>query len=177
MLNQGTPSESLPESTPNQSTGIAETVHESEFTPKRTICIPVDESKISIQTITWAIDNLIDPKNDQVILLNVREDIQTGILAVQSFYDQLRNELKQNSHNLLRSRAKMFILKNIHVRAVSLCGNPKIELEHKINELKPTMVLMGKRGMNTIQSLLLGSVSDHLLHHVKVPISILPSFN
>ncbi|KAI8893018.1 hypothetical protein BC833DRAFT_517754, partial [Globomyces pollinis-pini] len=142
---------------------------------KRTICIPVDESKTTTSAIQWAIDHLIQPETDQVILLNVRESPQTGaypLMVSESTYDFLATKLKEHSHDLLRTKAKLLTSLNIHVRAISLCGVPKIELEYKINQLQPSLVIMGKRGMGVVKSLLIGSVSEHLLHHVKVPITI-----
>ncbi len=55
-----------------------ETVHEqvieahATFEPKRTICLPVDESEGARQAVQWAIEKVINPETDQVILLNVR---------------------------------------------------------------------------------------------------------
>lgn len=53
------------------------TTHEhvltSEFEPKRVICLPVDASEASVNTIKWVIANFgLNKETDQVVLLNTR---------------------------------------------------------------------------------------------------------
>jgi nucleotide-binding universal stress UspA family protein len=42
------------------------------------------------------------------------------------------------------------------------------------DELDVTLVVMGSRGLAGLRSMLLGSVSDHVLHHIHRPILIVP---
>ena len=42
------------------------------------------------------------------------------------------------------------------------------------DELDVTLVVMGSRGLAGLRSMLLGSVSNHVLHHIHRPILIVP---
>jgi nucleotide-binding universal stress UspA family protein len=53
-------------------------------------------------------------------------------------------------------------------------GEARRELEHKINELKPDLVVMDSRGLSNLSRVVLGSVTDHLVHHLNVPVMIVP---
>jgi nucleotide-binding universal stress UspA family protein len=158
---------------------IHEIVHQAEtgFQPKRVICIPVDSSKHSSFLVDWAIETIINKDTDQVVLLNVRPFAYTGsfpyILPSEAI-NQMETNLRQTSHALLTSFAKSLVAHKIHTRAVALCGDAREELEFKINKLKPDFVLVGTRGLGTVSRAILGSVSAHLLHTVKVPVMVVP---
>lgn len=40
------------------------------------------------------------------------------------------------------------------------------------NTKKPDVLIVGSRGMGTIKRLMIGSVSDHLVHHAACPVVI-----
>lgn len=58
----------------------------------------------------------------------------------------------------------------VMVRAVS--GSPADELTNASRDAD--LVVMGARGMNAMQRLLLGSVSTTVLHHARCPVSVIP---
>jgi len=37
------------------------------------------------------------------------------------------------------------------------------------------MIVMGSRGLNALRRTFVGSVSDYVLHHVAIPVTIVPS--
>jgi nucleotide-binding universal stress UspA family protein len=164
---------------------VHEIVHEAEvtFTPKRIIVIPVDESDQSKYTIEYAIKTILDKETDQVVLLHTRPpavneynvDIGYPYLIPAHDIQLAENNLRNHSHNLLKQLAKTFQSNQIHVRAISLRGDPRQELEHKINQMKPDFVMMGSRGLNMVSRVLLGSVSEHMIHHLQVPVMIVPA--
>lgn len=83
-------------------------------------------------------------------------------------------QLKQHSHTLLKQVAKKFQDKNIHVRAISMRGDAREELEFKAENLKPDFVMIGSRGLGVVSRAFLGSVSEHLVHHLKCPVMVVP---
>ncbi|KAJ3268846.1 hypothetical protein HDV01_002165 [Terramyces sp. JEL0728] len=152
-----------------------------DFAPKRTIVFPIDASDHSKNTISWAIDNLLNDQ-DQAILLNVR----SGALHIFNYthkvnvYDKetvvrIEEAEKSNSHDLLLKFAKVLVAKKIHTKAIALKGEARSELVDTINSLKPSMVVLGSRGLSNIATTLMGSVSNYLLHHCECPVLILPT--
>ncbi|KAJ3302653.1 hypothetical protein HDV03_004773 [Kappamyces sp. JEL0829] len=158
--------------------------HET-FQPRRVICLPVDESKGSLQAIRWTIDKLVDKDADQVLLLNVRNYLTpdyslslgypyTPFILPAEQAAEMEESARKHSHGLLISYAKEFQKLGIHVRAVALQGDARDCLTHKINTVLPTMVVMSNRGLGVLSQALLGSVSQHIVHHSRVPVLIVP---
>jgi len=157
--------------------------HDKAFKPTRVLCIPVDESESTIHTIQYSIKTLINKETDQIVLLNTRPPVfndfsleLTGLPYVipSAEIEKVEIHSRDFSHSLLKKSAKYFQDQNIHVRAISLRGDPREELEYKIGELKPDFVIMGSRGLNAFTRVMLGSVSEHMIHHLKCPVMVVP---
>jgi nucleotide-binding universal stress UspA family protein len=57
-----------------------------------------------------------------------------------------------------------------HVTGVALEGVVVDEILGHIEEHPPDLLIMGSRGLSTAKRLLLGSVSEAVLHHVRCPV-------
>lgn len=65
------------------------------------------------------------------------------------------------------------VLQLVHTVVVK-SGSPGQQICEIAKELQVHYVVMGSRGLNTLRRTFLGSVSDYVLHHVGVPVSIFP---
>ncbi|KAI8901930.1 hypothetical protein BC833DRAFT_518578, partial [Globomyces pollinis-pini] len=145
---------------------------------KRTICIPVDESENSKYVVDWTIQKLLNSETDQVVLLNVRPipvdsylmDSEFPYLLPSETINKMDETAKEYSHQLLKKYGRIYQTNGIHCRAVALRGDTRQELELKIEKIHPDLVIIGTRGLGLIKRALLGSVSEHLIHHLKVPV-------
>ncbi|KAJ3261008.1 hypothetical protein HK103_006963 [Boothiomyces macroporosus] len=171
-------------------TSSAEEVHHGapqhpDFKPKRTIVFPVDSSDHSKNTIIWALENLLTDQ-DQAILMNVRSgvlsifNVNMGYPYAPTVYPEetvhrVEDAEKAASHELLLNYSKMLVAKKIHTKAIALRGEARSELVTTINSLKPSLVVLGSRGLSNIATSLLGSVSNYLLHNCECPVLILPA--
>ncbi|KAJ3302661.1 hypothetical protein HDV03_004781 [Kappamyces sp. JEL0829] len=125
---------------------------------------------------------MVNRDTDQILLLNVRNysaEYSIGYpFAPYEFppdqLSEMEEAAKKHSHQLLVNYAKDFQKQGIHVRAVALQGDARDCLTHKINSVKPSFVIMSKRGLGVFSRTLLGSVSQHLIHHCLVPVLVLP---
>ena len=54
-------------------------------------------------------------------------------------------------------------------------GDPGEGICKIVSEYKPVMVVMGSRGLNLIRRTFMGSVSSYVLHHVDIPVVIIPA--
>jgi hypothetical protein len=52
-----------------------EVVSDAHHAPHRVIAIAVDSSEYSQHAFNWALDNIIRPETDEVVLLNVRPHV------------------------------------------------------------------------------------------------------
>lgn len=98
------------------------------------------------------------------------------------YMDDAAEERKEESHDLLKEYASGLWNKQIACKAVSMIGDPKAEIVRKVQETNADVLIMGSRNMGTIRRYvlikkrvfmyslfysrtLLGSVSDHCVHH------------
>jgi nucleotide-binding universal stress UspA family protein len=79
---------------------------------------------------------------------------------------------KRASHDLLRAYAAKLPAHKYNMRGVALRGDPREELEYKVNDINADMLVMGSRGLGAFKRALIGSVSDYLIHHLNIPVII-----
>ncbi|KAJ3107246.1 hypothetical protein HDU97_004666 [Phlyctochytrium planicorne] len=179
MATTATATPTAAQTTPPQAGAIHENVvdpHESHPAPTRTICIALDASKYSEYAFQWAIQNIVKPESDQIVLLNVRPAVSLpavyGTLYVDfgKEFEQIEAANKKESHDLLRAYAQKLPPNKYNVRGVALRGDPRDELAYKVEDVKADMLIVGSRGLGAFKRAFLGSVSDYLVHHVKCPV-------
>ncbi|KAJ3200860.1 hypothetical protein HK099_002488, partial [Clydaea vesicula] len=130
---------------------IHEEVHQPNVEPhlhfERIICIAVDASTHSEKAFKWAVDNIVNPKTDQVILLNVRPYVTNPIIYTAPMVDSTSQMTpdqyrqvdflnKTTSHDLIQKYAQHLIQRKIKSRGVALRGDPREEIVYKVNDLK-----------------------------------------
>lgn len=104
-----------------------------------------------------------------------------------AIFDSLDIETRQKvidaelfrSENILISAANKCKEKGIRMTAVSLIGDPRNEIMDYVDlsmasSSSSKMIVIGKRGLGVISQMILGSVSEHLLMHAKMPLMIVP---
>ncbi|KAI8806474.1 hypothetical protein BJ742DRAFT_816957 [Cladochytrium replicatum] len=146
----------------------------------RVIAVAVDASAHSLYAFNYAIENLVTANSSDVVcILNVRAPAQltSPVLAapyedVTEWLDKLEKEAKSDSHDLLRKYGSEVLRRGIHCRAIALRGDPREELVTKLEELKPTIFVIGSRGMGSFKRAVLGSVSDFAVHHAPCPVLV-----
>lgn len=60
----------------------------------------------------------------------------------------------------------------MEVNVVTLKGNPSQEIIRYVNDEDIAQLFIGSRGLNTLQEMVLGSVSHKVMKHVKCPVTI-----
>ncbi|KAI9021467.1 hypothetical protein CLU79DRAFT_753444 [Phycomyces nitens] len=138
---------------------------DQEASRSRIIMISIDER--SDYVVNWALENFIRPETDMVILVHVRHlDVPVAPYINPTGYIEDNDEVgREESHRLLRTHAKELKKRNILCRAISIIGEPKAEIIRKSREVQADVLIMGSRKLGTIKRTLLGSVSDHCVHH------------
>jgi nucleotide-binding universal stress UspA family protein len=173
-------------SIPTNNELVIEPVHDSSLgiVPKRVICLPVDNTKHCSSTLDWALDTIVR-SDDQVVLLHVRPTGRASsmyglrhdhLVAQQSEEYQIQRDqqFKKQAHQLLTGYFNRVIKKQFHCRAITLVGDPREQLELKIQKLNPDLVIMASKSSSTFSDVFMGSVSKHVLHSCKTPVLIRP---
>ncbi|SAM07787.1 hypothetical protein [Absidia glauca] len=118
----------------------------------RVVCVCLDESS-GKDAFYWGLNHFIQPKNDLVILLHVRQiDIPVApYINAAGYLDEIGEERREASHHLLRHYAHKLAKKQIACKAISMVGDPKSEIVRKATESKADVVIVGSRNYGMIK--------------------------
>ena len=53
-------------------------------------------------------------------------------------------------------------------------GQPGPVVVQTADKINATMIIMGTRGFGLVRRTVLGSVSEYVLHHTKIPVTVIP---
>ncbi|KAJ3076762.1 FK506-binding protein 2A [Podochytrium sp. JEL0797] len=142
---------------------------------------------------TWAKTHLLRDSQessstvDEVVLLHCRappaslvfpqgDDVfgEAVIYNNKDYAEWMNEQSRIESHNLIKKYAEKLMdgQKGVVVRGIALVGDPRNELCEAAHLLQAEMMVVGTRGMGILRKALMGSVSDHLLHHLECPVVV-----
>lgn len=104
------------------------------------------------------------------LLLNVAHAEQEAIPYVmpwQMEYGETPSALvpEAEQEDILNKTAKLFAEANVRCQLLRECGHPAAQIVRVAEREDVDLIVMGSRGLSVLKSLLLGSVSDHVIHH------------
>lgn len=121
--------------------------------------------------------SLLAPGRHEVRLLTVMsfsDYPHTGVPGEHLIDEAEREQHEwQEVHRLTNEPRRLLEEKGLYVEVVHPFGNPTEEIVSEIDEWGPDLVVLGRRGVHGIERLM-GSVSEHVLHHTKVPVLLVP---
>ncbi len=89
--------------------------------------------------------------------------------------EEIESAVKENAEKILETTGNklraIFAEKNITVVTELLTGSPESRIVEKAEEISADLIIVGSHGYNRWERLLLGSVSDSVIHHA--PCSVL----
>lgn len=125
-----------------------------------------------------ALDTLVEIAkgfNSRVVVLNTYEvPIPITKYEVSSdLYLSVEEALSKNSRDILEEVKNRLEEEGIQADYISQTGDSGASIIEKSSELEVSIILMGSRGLGSIKSVLMGSVSSYVLHHAKCPVMIM----
>jgi nucleotide-binding universal stress UspA family protein len=89
--------------------------------------------------------------------------------------DEIETAVKDNAKRILETTGtklkEIFNEKNVSIVPELLNGSPESRIVEKAEEIEADLIIVGSHGYNRWERLLLGSVSDSVIHHA--PCSVL----
>jgi len=142
----------------------------------------VDNSHFSENGFDWYLENYHKATDAigivQVIRLPILPfvGLDTGLMSLK---DQYELHFKLCSEEAISVQKKFEkICKEKDLKCEYFNANPKNSTGHVICELaqenKADLIVVGQRGLGTVSRTLLGSTSDFILHHSKIPVMVVP---
>jgi nucleotide-binding universal stress UspA family protein len=85
----------------------------------------------------------------------------------------LIDELKTKAEKMLEDYKTIAAKNNVSVELMVIQGDPAQVIIELAKTKKYDLIIMGTRGKSTFQELLLGSVSQKVLHHASCPVMVI----
>ncbi|ORZ09253.1 hypothetical protein BCR42DRAFT_424046 [Absidia repens] len=164
---------------------------ELSITEKRRIVIAYDGTEDAHKLFDWSIKNIVNQKTDHVILVSAlartshsgakntgKRDslpmISTTPTRVNEALDQVEKEAHHGrpARELLQTMADQLKSANISSEQHILWGDAKEVLPKYTQSHQVDLLIVGSRGLSTMKSVFLGSVSDKCVHECPCPVLV-----
>lgn len=124
------------------------------------VLIPIDGSNASDDTLAWAV-NTLDKRTNEFVLLSVVADPMIAEYEIKDAKEMLTDARAFLEGNGAR------VAKAGYIQAEPVEGICQFALDENVDQ-----ILIGSHGRSGLPKLLLGSVSEGVLEHAKVPVFI-----
>lgn len=142
---------------------------------KNDVLIPIDGAEFSLQILPY-VRRFLNPTENRLILLHVEQEPeaihirQPGLEDLDIYVDESEAALRDCFADELLTTVRALEKMGFDVTTDVEFGKPIPKIEAYIKQKKVDLVAMtthGRTGWNRIRH---GSVAEHLLHHVAVPV-------
>ena len=137
------------------------------------ILVPVDGSASSVRAATVAA-GLARQWDADVVMLHVVSLPQSLVIVAGLGQHLVEEYVEQLGHDAMDASRDAFVAADVGVEVKIETGAPAEVILYEAERLGVDLVVMGKRGLGQLRGLLMGSVSDRVSHHVKVPLLLVP---
>lgn len=141
----------------------------------RRILVPVDESRPSHNSLSVAA-GIARASEATVVLAHVAEmsysQDRDEMLA--TYGEHIVEDFRKYGEDLLKKTAESETFSGIEVETETLFGDPARALIDLAEHKGIDVIVMGSHGRGAWESMVIGSVSQRVIHHAKVPVVIVP---
>ncbi|KAI7865879.1 hypothetical protein BDF14DRAFT_1883169 [Spinellus fusiger] len=148
------------------------------ITDKRRVALAYDGSEDAQKLFEWSLKNIIHPDNDHILILSVVSAAENGRRSSED-KKAANEDLKNVKHpEVLTARDRLLALStHLHTLKISfeehiLWGDAKVLIPRYTQQNKVDLLIVGSRGLGTIKSVILGSVSDRCIHECPCPVVV-----
>jgi nucleotide-binding universal stress UspA family protein len=143
------------------------------------VVVAVDRSENSERVIE-VVKRLATGTDLTVILVHAfhvppeMEGLAGQVSAGEEFDERIHGSLEKSAADLLGELASEIGDSAIRIERVAVEGKPGPAVIDAVAKHKAEAVFIGRRGRGRVKSLLLGSVSDYVVHHAPCPVVVVP---
>ncbi len=135
------------------------------------ILVPVDGSKESICACKWAC-TVAQGTGATITLLHVVDlNLKMTSFDRVSMSGYVPESIKKQGEDLLAAY-RSHMPQELPIKQVLQAGSPHQTIVAVAEELQPDWIIMGSRGASNLKEIVMGSVSQYVLHHVSCPVMI-----
>ncbi len=135
------------------------------------ILVPVDGSKESICACKWAC-TVAQGTGAAIYLLHVVDlNLKMTSFDRVSMSGYIPESIKKQGEELLANYRRQ-MPRDIAVNLILKAGSPHQTIVNITEQTYPDWIIMGSRGASNLKEIVMGSVSQYVLHHVSCPVMI-----
>jgi nucleotide-binding universal stress UspA family protein len=134
--------------------------------------IPVDGSPASLRAVDFAIEMATQNPGSSLVLLNV-QNISAMALAGAVIASDWQETASQDSGEALNEAIGKLEAAGAVFKTLVRSGPPAETIAQVAREEDIQHIVMGTRGLGSVQGLLLGSVATKVIHLAEVPITLI----
>ena len=135
------------------------------------IILPVDGSDLSKKAAEKAFEIAKNLSLDIYSIYVIDMNIYTNMVSKDQIATQWESILKNEGKAIFKELGEIADLENINLTTKILEGNPADEIL-KISD-ENDLIIMGSKGKNALDRVLVGSVSENVLHHSDASVMII----
>lgn len=141
------------------------------MTVVRKILIPTDGSDNSLRAIAYVAKRAQADRQMQVVLLNVQARLPASQFVTRAMIKE--HHASQSEVALAPARK---LLARLHLKS-DICvsiGEPAQTIVDVARRMRCGEIAMGTRGLGSLKSLLLGSITTKVIHLTRIPVTVVP---
>jgi nucleotide-binding universal stress UspA family protein len=131
------------------------------------ILVPVDGSENSFRALEQAIFLATKIQEAQITVLYIIEHPPTVYIYSPKIIEKLQADYEREYTKILQRCKEMANRSGINIHTVLVEGDPASKIIGYSDMEKFDLIIMGSRGMGKFKELIIGSVSNKVLHHAK----------
>lgn len=135
------------------------------------VLVPVDGSDNSFRALDVAL-LLSEKLGAKITAIHVMEEIPVLHIHSEKLLRELLDAYKKERQIILTKSAEVATRKGISINTKLLQGNAGSTILDFCEKEKYDIIVMGSRGMGKFKELVLGSVSNKVIHHASCPVLI-----
>ena len=136
------------------------------------ILVPVDGSDNSYRALDAAL-LLSEKLGAKATAIHVMEELPVSYVVSEKLLKEIADAYKRENQLTLSKCSEIATKKGLTIKTKLLQGNPGSAILDFCEKEKYDIIIMGSRGMGKFKELVLGSVSNKVLHHSSCPVLII----
>ena len=136
------------------------------------ILVPVDGSENSFRALEQAIFLATKIQEAKITALYIIEHPPTVYIYSPKIMEKLRTDYERESAKILERCKEMANKSGINIHTVLSEGDPASKIIGYSEREKFDIIIIGSRGMGRFKEVIVGSVSNKVLHHAKCSVML-----
>jgi nucleotide-binding universal stress UspA family protein len=137
------------------------------------ILVPVDGSENSFRALEHAIFLSTKIEGAQTTVTYIIEARPSVYIYSPKVMEKVRADYKSESAKILERCKDMANKSGINIHTVLIEGDPASKIIRYSEMEKFEIIIIGSRGMGQLKEMILGSVSNKVLHHAKCSVMVI----